>query len=665
MKHLNIDIETYSSVDIKNCGSYKYILSPDFEIQLIAYSWDGGVTVEQIDVVEGTGAVQMPQWFIDALSDPSSIKHASNAEFEWFAFSTVLRKVLPIDQWRCTALHSRYCGHPGNLKEACASVGIPDDMRKLDSGTVLINYFAKPCKATKANGGRTRNMPHDNPEKWEQYKEYNIYDVKSEGCIERYLDRWAVPDWVQREWELSITQNFRGVSVAPAMIAGAQQIAADYKAVLNARAKEISGLANPGSTQQVIGWLARFGIDTASVDKAHVQDILDDESTPEAVQEFLRIRQRVNLSSLSKYDAMDRSKHTDNKVRGCMLFYGASRTGRAAGRLIQVQNITRSYIANLPLAREAVMSGDVDLVTMMFGDPSKVLTACIRSTVVASEGCKFVDADFSAIEARVIAWLAGEEWVLEVFRTHGKIYEATASQMFGVPLESISKGQPNYKLRAQGKVAQLACGYGGSVGAMAAMDFGHVIPEDEYKGQVDKWREANPAIVRMWKDYERAAIRAIHRMLPRVPCGRVTFGYECDAATRQSYLTVLLPSGRKLFYVEPQIGENRWGNPSITHMGYNNKATAKVWARVETYGGKLVENITQAVARDLIYDKITKLEANGIRVPFSVHDEVVCEMREGDVDLARVIKIMNEPVPWARGLPLNAEGWVDDYYKKD
>lgn len=663
MIHLSIDLETYSDVNLKKAGLYRYVQSPAFEILLFAYSLDGAPT-QVVDMAQGE---KIPLEVVHALTDPQCLKHAYNAAFEWYCLSKYMGVQLPPSQWRDTMLHGLYAGYTAGLDATGRALGIPEDKQKLTTGKALIRYFCVPCKPTKANGGRTRNYPHHDPEKWALFKTYNGQDVVAEMEIERRLSVFPVPDFVQKQWETDLLINARGVAVDMDFCEGALELGETIRAQLTDEAVQLSGLQNPNSVKQLAHWLsAETGDDITSLRKETIKELLGRDNA-DHVQRMLEIRQELGKTSTKKYDAIEAAVCDDGRVRGLLQFYGANRTGRWAGRLVQVQNLPRTYTEPLEFARELVKGRKLDALRTVYGSPNDTLSQLIRTAFVAAPGNVLIDADFSAIEARVISWLADEEWRLEVFRTHGKIYEASASQMFGVPLERIKKGNPEYSLRQRGKVAELALGYQGGVPAMRQMDTGKLLadlPDEEIKDIVDKWRNTNPKIRNLWYSFNDAAIRVIQNGGSlRVRC--CTFARECDCIRGTTCMTVSLPSGRKLYYVEPSVGENRWGGPSITYMGVNDK---NKWGRIETYGGKLVENVVQAIARDCLAQAIEHLEAAGLPVVFHIHDEVVIDTAAFDTNdamLDKVVKIMSTPIPWAEGLPLGADGWVGAFFKKD
>jgi len=668
MDKLSADIETYSSVPIAKAGAYKYIQSPDFEILLCAFSLNRA----QVQVVDLAQGEPLPKWFLEALIDPEVTKGAYNSMFEWLSFSRHLGRELPIEQWRCTMIHGLYAGFPAGLSAVGKALGLPEDAQKLRTGKALINYFCVPCRPTKSNGGRTRNYPKHDPQKWELFKEYNAQDVVTEMAVEDALRGIPVPEAVQHEWETDMRINARGVGVDMDLVRGALDLGNRVRTSLLNEAGEISGLDNPNSIAQLSEWLEEeTGEEVVDLRKDTVARMLGRDGNSAEVQRMLEIRQELGKTSTKKYDAIEAAVCDDGRVRGLLQFYGANRTGRWAGRLVQVQNLPRTYTEPLDLARDLIKQRKLDHLRILFGSVPDTLSQLIRTAFVAAPGNILIDADFSAIEARVISWLAGEEWRLEVFRTHGKIYEASASQMFGVPIEKIKKGNPEYALRQRGKVAELALGYQGGVSAMRAMDVGGLLadlPDEEVAELVTRWRQTNPKINQLWSNVEDAAVQAIrtgNAYVPIAGTGIVLQFFRCCDGS-DDYLAIILPSGRALFYVQPEIGVNRWGRPSITYLGINQKN--KKWEKLETYGGKLTENIVQAVARDCLSCAITNLEQHGLPVVFHIHDEVVIDVAPtGDPAkmLEQVEQLMTEPLPWAPGLPLNADGWVGEFFKKD
>ena len=656
MRTLNIDIETFSSVDITKSGSYKYAMSDDFQILLFAYSIDGQ-DVKIVDLAQGE---TVPGEVLELLKDKDCIKYAYNAVFEWWCLNTAGIET-PLEQWQCTMVHGLYCGYTAGLAAIGNAMGLPQDKKKLTTGSALIRYFCIPCKATKSNGNRTRNLPQHAPEKWELFKEYCIQDVVTEMEIGRRLSAFPVPD---REWELWVLDTFMnayGVKVDSKLVNGALFIDAVSRTNLLEEAREITKLDNPNSAKQLLEWLEEAGEEVENLQKATVGKMVDTLEDGEA-KRVLEIRQELSKTSVKKYKAMDEAICKDERVRGLLQFYGANRTGRYAGRLVQVQNLPRNYIETLDVARDIIKKGDGELLELIYGNIPDTLSQLIRTAFIPSEGNHFVVSDFSAIEARVIAWLAGEEWRMEVFKTHGKIYEASASQMFGVPINTIAKGEENYHLRAKGKVAELALGYQGSVGALTAMgaaDMG--LTEEEMKDIVDRWRKSSKRIVELWYALENAAVEVLETGEPQmVKC--VKLAREYDFIYGQDFFTIALPSGRKLFYPEPILKENRFGQMQMHYMGINQ--TTKKWEVIPTYGGKLTENIVQAIARDCLTETLLRIKAKGWPIVFHVHDEVILDVPMS-VELEEVIQTMTEEISWAKGLILNAAGFTGSYYMKD
>ena len=660
MHHLSIDLETFSSVPIAKAGAHKYIESHDFEILLFAYSVDGG-DVFCVDLMQGE---ILPNWLIDALTSPDYIKHAYNAAFEWGCLSRYLGRQLPPEQWRCTMFHGLYAGYTAGLDATGRALGLPEDKRKLNTGKALIRYFCVPCAPTKANGGRTRNMPHHAPERWQLFKEYCRQDVVTEMEIEKRLSSIIIPDFVQKEWERDLIINSRGVAVDMELVEGALDIDKTVHDSLVAEAMELSGLNNPNSVAQLSLWLeSQTGENISDLRKDTVAKMLAEKDNSPKVQRMLEIRQELGKTSTKKYDAIEAAVCKDGRVRGLLQFYGANRTGRWAGRLVQVQNLPRTYTNPLELARELVKKRNIEALRFIYGSIPNTLSQLIRTAFIAAPGKVLIDADFSAIESRVVAWLAQEEWVLEVFRTTEKIYEATASQLYGIPIELIKKGNPEYDFRQYGKAATLALGYQG--GAPALIKAGHLpetTPIEQLNDIKTRWRQANKRIVDLWQKLENAAVQ-VTKQGGCVGVNGLVVAHEWDANMDIDYMTITLPSGRKLFYVSPQIGENQWGKPSLSYMGMNQ--TSKKWQRIETYGGKLVENSVQAIARDCLAQAIENLETAGIPVVFHIHDEVVIDCTPDTASLDDVIQIMSKPIPWASGLPLGADGWVGTFFKKD
>lgn len=662
MNHLSIDLETFSSVPIAKAGMYKYVQSEDFEILLLAYSLNGA-PVKIIDLAQGE---DIPKHLIDSFKDPQCIKHAYNAAFEWYCLSKFFKENLPIEQWRDTMLHGLYCGYPAGLEAVGTALGLDEDKKKLTTGKALIRYFCVPCKPTKTNGSRRRNLPKHDPEKWKLFKQYCIGDVVTEMEVENRLSNFPVPEDIQKQWETDVILNTRGVAVDMDLVKGALLISGSSRNELLDEAISITGLENPNSVPQLSRWLeAQTGKEVDTLRKDVVSQMLRHKEVSGKAERMLLIRQELGKTSNRKYDAIVSAVCSDNRLRGLLQFYGANRTGRWAGRLVQVQNLPRTYISPklLPLAREIVKNGGRDQLNLLFGSVNGVLSQLVRTAFVASSNNVLIDADFSSIEARVVAWLANERWVLEVFKTHGKIYEATASQMFDVPIEKIVKGNPEYELRQRGKVAVLGLGYGGGVGALEAMgakDLG--LSNDDLRDIVTRWRQTNQQIVRLWYRVESAIMETLKTGRQYGTNGLI-FRREFDLKNDLDFLTIQLPSGRKLYYVKPDIGTNYWDKPSLLYNGIDQ--TTKQWTLIESYGAKIVENITQAVARDCLALTIERLEKAGYQVVFHVHDEVVIECPKTKANLENVISIMKEPISWASDLPLDADGWVGTFFRKD
>lgn len=657
MKHLSIDIETYSSVDISKSGAYKYARSPDFEILLFAYSIDfGEVTV--IDLAQGQ---TIPPDIVAALQDPAVIKHAYNAAFEWFCLNQSGYKT-PINQWRCTMFHAMYLGYPAGLAATGHALGLPADVQKDRQGKALIRYFCLPCKPTKINGGRTRNLPHHDPAKWELFIEYNRQDVVAESAIYETLKSFPVPAREQKLWELDCLTNAIGVRVDMQLVNGVRSISRHHMDSLIAEAMQLTHLANPNSTAQLTAWLREQGVNVSDVQKATVSALLETQ-LPDNVRRLLEIRQELGKSSVKKYDTMAEVADDRERMSGLMQVYGAGRTGRYAGRLVQPQNLPRNYLKTLDLARGWAHGGNAKALQLIYGDVMDTLSQLSRTAFIPSEGRKFVIADFSAIEARVIAWLAREQWVMDVFSTHGKIYEATASQMFGVPLEMIVKGRSEYALRQKGKVATLALGYQGGAGSlisMGALDMG--LSEDELPDIVRRWRAANPRIVQLWYRVEREALAAMRDGQVHEIDHGVTIALKSDLSKGLNFLTIGLPSGRSLYYVDPYLKVGKFDKVQINFMTLQEHK----WTSDSTYGGKLVENIVQAIARDCLTETLLRLNERYPNSPvvMHIHDEVVMDA-EMDVTVDEICNLMAEPISWAPGLVLKAAGFESNYYMKD
>lgn len=642
---LAIDIETYSDVDLISCGVYKYSSSPHFEILLIAYSVDDEETV-CIDVANGE---EPPKEFIEMLFDDTVTKTAFNANFERTCFSNYYHHSFRPEAWRCTAVQAAMLALPLSLEGVGAVLGL--DKQKMTEGKELIKYFCSPCKATKSNGGRTRNLPKDAPEKWRQFKTYCIRDVDVEKQIRQRLAKFPIPKREQEIYCLDQRINDRGIMVDRNLVNHAVACDLLYKETATARAYELTGLENPNSVSQLKLWLKEKGLEVDSLAKDTVKDL--SMKAEGDVQEVLKLRLATSKTSVKKYEAIDRSVCAENRVHGLLQFYGANRTGRWAGRLVQIHNLPQNHLPDLELARALVSEGRYEEVELFYESTPNVLSELIRTAFVAKPGCRFIISDYSAIEARVLAWLAGEEWRLQVFETHGKIYEASASAMFHVPIEEITKTSP---LRQKGKISELALGYGGAVGAltsMGALKMG--LTEEELPGLVSTWRSANPHITAFWWAVDEAAVTAVRDKKPS-KVGRVSFEYK------SGILFVTLPSGRKLSYVKPRMMLNKFGREGLTYEGIGE---SKKWMRLETYGPKLVENIVQAASRDILAEAMLRLEKEGFDIVCHVHDEVVLEVPDGKSSVEEVNEIMAVNPVWTEGLPLKAAGFESPFYKKD
>ena len=642
---LAIDIETYSDVDLISCGVYKYSSSPYFEILLIAYSVDDKETV-CIDVANGE---EPPKEFMEMLFDDTVTKTAFNANFERTCFSNYYQHSFRPEAWRCTAVQAAMLALPLSLEGVGAVLGL--DKQKMTEGKELIKYFCSPCKATKSNGGRTRNLPKDAPEKWRQFKTYCIRDVDVEKQIRQRLAKFPIPKREQEIYCLDQRINDRGIMVDRNLVNHAVACDLLYKETATARAYELTGLENPNSVSQLKLWLKEKGLEVDSLAKDTVKDL--SMKAEGDVQEVLKLRLATSKTSVKKYEAIDRSVCAENRVHGLLQFYGANRTGRWAGRLVQIHNLPQNHLPDLELARALVSEGRYEEVELFYESTPNVLSELIRTAFVAKPGCRFIISDYSAIEARVLAWLAGEEWRLQVFETHGKIYEASASAMFHVPIEEITKTSP---LRQKGKISELALGYGGAVGAltsMGALKMG--LTEEELPGLVSTWRSANPHITAFWWVVDEAALTAVRDKKPS-KVGRVSFEYK------SGILFVTLPSGRKLSYVKPRMMLNKFGREGLTYEGIGE---SKKWMRLETYGPKLVENIVQAASRDILAEAMLRLEKEGFDIVCHVHDEVVLEVPDGKSSVEEVNEIMAVNPVWTEGLPLKAAGFESPFYKKD
>lgn len=657
IEHLSIDIETFSSVDIRKSGLYRYVQSPDFQILLFAYSYDG----EPVKIVDVASGERLPQSVIFDLNDPNVIKHAYNASFEWYCLNKFFNT--SIEQWHCTMLHGLYCGYTAGLAATAVALGLPEDKRKMGIGSALIRTFCVPTKPSKTNGQRIRTLPHHEPEKWQLFKNYCIQDVVTEMEVERRLSSFPVPEQEQNLWVLDQIINAHGVAVDEDLIDSAMFCSEITTAELMDEAIKISGLQNPKSVKQLTGWLeTETGEEITDLTKGNVKELIKTIDS-ETAKRMLEIRQELSKTSVKKYTAMRAAVCEDGRVRGLLQFYGANRTGRWAGRLVQVQNLPRNYLETLGHARDCVKGKKVDALKLVYGNIPDTLSQLIRTAFVPSEGNIFVVADFSAIEARVIAWLAGEQWRLDVFATHGKIYEASASQMFGVPIELIKKGNPEYDLRQKGKVAELALGYQGGSGALIAMGaLGMGLTEEELPEIVRRWRGSNRRIVDLWYSIENAALEVMRTGNP-VGVNSLIIAREVDYKNNQDFLTITLPSQRKLFYAKPFLRKNDWDKDSIAYSGINQDT--KKWETVNTYGGKLTENVVQAIARDCLAVSLLRLYGVGYKTVMHVHDEVILDVPAGDADLNAACEIMGQPIPWAPGLLLKADGFITKFYKKD
>lgn len=664
LRHLSIDIETKSSVDIGKAGLYRYAQSEDFEVLLFAYQMDDG-EVELVDLAQGE---QIPENVQLMLKDATVVKHAYNAAFEWYCLNRAGYET-PLEQWRCTMIHGLYCGYTAGLDATGKAIGLPQDKQKLTTGKALIRYFCVPCKPTKSNGNRTWNLPRHAPEKWELFKEYCKQDVVTEHAILKRLNYFPVPEEEQELWQQDIRMNAFGVRVDSKLIEGALTIDGVSGAELTEEAINITGLQNPNSTVQLKAWVEKELSDRLEVDvelpglrKEDVSMLLERNDLPKEIRRVLEIRQQLGKTSIKKYVAMKTAKGADERVRGLTQYYGANRTGRWAGRLVQLQNLPRNYLKTLDYTRQLVKEKNYDGIRFLYGNVPDTLSQLIRTAFIPSEGHKFVVADFSAIEARVIAWLAGEQWVNEVFATHGKIYEATASQMFHVPIEKIVKGNPEYSLRQKGKVATLALGYQGGTAALIAMGALNMgLAEEELPDIVQRWRNANPRIRDLWYAVEQAALTTMQTAQPQGINGLI-FRYEGELMYGQSFLTVQLPSGRKLFYPKPFLKENQFGKMAIHY--YTVGQQTKKWEVASTYGGKMTENIVQAIARDCLAETLRRIEQLGLQVVFHVHDEVIIDAPM-EVTVEQICDLMAEPISWAPGLLLKGAGFESSYYMKD
>lgn len=646
MKSISWDLETYSSVDLTKCGVYRYCESEDFEILLAAYSIDGGA-VQVTDLACGE---KLPQEILDALEDKTVEKWSFNSQFERICLSRLLGypagDYLAPASWRCSMVWASTLGLPRSLESVGAVLGL--EKQKLTEGKDLIRYFCVPCRPTKANGGRTRNLPEHDPEKWERFKAYNLRDVETEMQIQERLSRFPVPDFIWEEYQLDQEINDRGIGVDMELVRQAIAMDARSREWLTASMQELTELENPNSVQQMKQWLADHGLETDTLGKTAVAELV--KTAPEPLREVLSLRQQLAKNSVKKYTAMENAVCADSRAHGMFVFYGANRTGRFSGRLIQLQNLYKNTMPDLAQARALVRSGNYEALSMLYEDIPDTLSQLIRTAFVPQDGRKLIVADFSAIEARVLAWLAGEKWVLEVFEKGGDIYCETAARMFHCRVE---KHGENAELRQKGKQATLSCGYGGSVGALKAMGALEAgMTEEELQPLVDSWRAANPNIVRFWWDVDRAVKECVKMRIPTETHG-LRFDY------RSAMLFITLPSGRRLAYVKPRIGENQFGGESVTYMGVSG---TKKWERLESYGPKFVENIVQGTARDILCYAMRTLR--NCAIVAHVHDEVIIEA-DRRMSVEAVCEQMGRTPPWAKGLKLRADGYECEFYQKD
>ena len=644
MKRMNIDIETYSEADLSKSGVYKYVDAPGFEVLLFGYSADGG-PVKVISLAEWE---ELPQKIKEALLDDTVLKFAFNAQFERVCLEKYLGVHLAPDAWRCTMVASLYLGLPGSLAQVGAVLGV--EKKKLETGKDLIKFFSVPCKPTKTNGGRTRNLPEHDREKWQQFITYNARDVETEMDIMEKVARFPVPDFLWKQYAQDQRINDLGIELDMALVTQAIKCDEESRERYLKRAQELTGLENPNSPIQLKEWILSNGVEMETLTKAEVASVMETATGP--VKEVLELRQLLSKSSVKKYLAMETCRCSDGRAHGLLQFYGANRTGRWAGRLVQVQNLPQNHIPDLAVARNLIKSGCFEAVELLYDSIPDTLSQLIRTAFVPREGCKFMVADFSAIEARVIAWLAGESWRQEVFRNNGDIYCASASQMFGVPVE---KHGVNGELRQKGKIAELALGYGGGVGAMISMgaiDMG--LAEEELQPIVDSWRQSNPAIVKLWWDVHRCVIKAVKDKQPQT--------YKCLTFEYQSgMLFIGLPSGRRLAYAKPSVYRNDYDRDEIAYMGVD---ATKKWGKINSYGPKFVENIIQAMSRDILAEAMERLEAAGYDIVMHVHDEAVIEAPR-DAVLDDACRIMSKTPDWTPGLILNAAGYECEFYQKD
>ena len=653
---MGVDIETYSSVDLAGSGVYAYTEAPDFDILLIGYKFDDEAEVHVIDTLAVDRDFDPELYeFREALTDPDIIKTAFNANFERTCLAKWTGAAMPPEEWRCTMIKALTLGLPGNLADVGIAMGLPEEKLKDPQGKALIQFFSKPCKPTRTNGQRTRNLPAHDPAKWKLFIEYNRQDVVTEQEILRQLDIYKTPESEQQLWALDQHMNDNGVKLDIPMVEKIVEYDTQRRQELQEEAKVLTGLANPNSLAQLKKWLSKQGVTMTSVTKDTIAATLQTD-IPDSVRRMLEIRTALGKTSVAKYSTMLTAVCQDHRLRGILQFYGANRSGRWAGRLVQTHNLAKNSLPDLDLARELAAAGDFDTLATLFGETAFVFSELIRTAFIPSDGCRFVVSDFAAIEARVLAWIAGEEWTLEAFRQGKDIYCETASMMYRVPVE---KHGQNSHLRQKGKVAVLACGYQGGVGAMKRMDKGGSIPEDELQSVVDQWREANPKVVKLWRTCELAAKTAIqeHRTV------RLAHGIAFSYINRN--LFIQLPSGRKLCYWDTRLKQDDYtGRLSITYMGVNQET--KQWGETETYGGKLVENIVQATARDCLAVAMTRVSTLGYKIVMHVHDEMIVDVPNTDTEApSRINAIMAQPIDWAEGLPLKGDTYETPFYKKD
>lgn len=654
-KNLFIDVETFSSIDIKSSGAYKYIESPDFEILIIGYALDSG-PVNIVDLAQGE---EIPEELKKALFDSNCVKVAHNAIFERLSFKRIGYNI-PTEQWYCTSVKAAYCGLPLSLDGVSKALNLTD--KKLDTGKALIKYFSCPCKPTRINGLRTRNYPKHAPDKWNMYKEYNKYDVLSEREIFYKLEKYVIPDIERRIYILDQNINDRGILIDLELAESAITVDNIYTEILLSNAKKLTGLENPNSPVQIRNWIKNeSGEDIESLSKETMPDLIKKFSNYPNILALLNIRKKLSKTSIKKYYAMINCAMRDKRVRGTFQFYGANRTGRWAGRLLQLQNLSKNHVSHIEIPRELIRKRDWESVEMLYDDVADVLSQLVRTALIAPPNKVFSVADFSAIEARVISWLANEKWRLDVFNGDGKIYEATGSKMFNVPISAITKGSV---LRDKSKISELALGYEGSLGALKRMGGERMgLSDTEMTDLVRKWRIANPAIVDMWKEIDEASKNAVRYRKP-ISCTCRNIIFDCDG----DYMTIQLPSGRKLFYKGPRFKDKKIGQSTMSSLYYQGTVQkTKQWGEIDTYGGKLTENIVQAIARDLLANSMLQLEAAGYKIVCHIHDECLAEVpkKNAQAYYEKMAHIMSIPPTWAHDIPLRADGYVTPFYLKD